>query len=74
MNKRLILVTSFLFLLLLAAIGVYWLSRGPAPAAQPSPAAEEKPAQQEKKVLYWYDPMFPQKRFDKPGKSPFMDM
>ncbi len=23
---------------------------------------------------YWYDPMVPQKRFDKPGKSPFMDM
>ncbi|MES3006844.1 MAG: efflux RND transporter periplasmic adaptor subunit [Pseudomonadota bacterium] len=25
-------------------------------------------------VLYWYDPMFPQQRFDQPGKSPFMDM
>ena len=24
--------------------------------------------------LYWYDPMFPQQKFDKPGKSPFMDM
>jgi Cu(I)/Ag(I) efflux system membrane fusion protein len=23
---------------------------------------------------YWYDPMAPQQRFDKPGKSPFMDM
>ena len=28
----------------------------------------------EKKVLYWYDPMAPGSRFDKPGKSPFMDM
>ena len=27
-----------------------------------------------KKVLYWHDPMVPGKRFDKPGKSPFMDM
>ena len=27
-----------------------------------------------KKVLYWHDPMYPQQRFDKPGKSPFMDM
>lgn len=27
-----------------------------------------------KKVLYWYDPMFPQQRFDQPGPSPFMDM
>lgn len=25
-------------------------------------------------VLYWYDPMVPAQRFDKPGKSPFMDM
>ena len=27
-----------------------------------------------KKVLYWHDPMNPQQKFDKPGKSPFMDM
>ncbi len=26
------------------------------------------------KVLYYYDPMFPNQKFDKPGKSPFMDM
>lgn len=25
-------------------------------------------------VKYWYDPMVPQQKFDKPGKSPFMDM
>ncbi len=25
-------------------------------------------------VLYYYDPMFPQQKFDQPGKSPFMDM
>jgi Cu(I)/Ag(I) efflux system membrane fusion protein len=25
-------------------------------------------------VLYWYDPMHPQEHFDKPGKSPYMDM
>ncbi len=29
---------------------------------------------QEKQVLYWYDPMKPDVKFDKPGKSPFMDM
>jgi Cu(I)/Ag(I) efflux system membrane fusion protein len=28
----------------------------------------------ERKVLYWHDPMVPGQRFDKPGKSPFMDM
>jgi Cu(I)/Ag(I) efflux system membrane fusion protein len=27
-----------------------------------------------RKVLYWHDPMVPNARFDKPGKSPFMDM
>ena len=27
-----------------------------------------------KRVLYWHDPMVPGRRFDKPGKSPFMDM
>lgn len=27
-----------------------------------------------KTVRYWYDPMVPAQKFDKPGKSPFMDM
>jgi Cu(I)/Ag(I) efflux system membrane fusion protein len=27
-----------------------------------------------KRILYYHDPMVPGKRFDKPGKSPFMDM
>src|SRR5882672_1235937 len=30
--------------------------------------------QAERKPLYWHDPMYPQQKFDKPGKSPFMDM
>ncbi len=34
-----------------------------------SPAAKA-----ERKVLYWFDPMNPTQHFDKPGKSPFMDM
>lgn len=42
----------------------YWLAQAPAPVA----AIADKPA------LYWYDPMYPQQKFDKPGKSPFMDM
>ncbi len=31
-------------------------------------------AADERKVLYWYDPMVPDQHFDKPGKSPFMNM
>ncbi|KXS32717.1 MAG: Cation efflux system protein CusB [Candidatus Gallionella acididurans] len=50
----------------------------PAPAAVP-PAADTKSAHAAdpatgKTVLYWHDPMVPGQRFDKPGKSPFMDM
>lgn len=41
--------------------------------AQLHPTASA-PAKDDKKALYWYDPMYPQQQFDKPGKSPFMDM
>ena len=47
-------------------------SEQPSPAAKPKAAAKPKPV--ERRVLYWYDPMVPDKHFDKPGKSPFMDM
>jgi Cu(I)/Ag(I) efflux system membrane fusion protein len=39
-----------------------------------APAANDTPAKAERKVLYWHDPMSPGAKFDKPGKSPFMDM
>jgi len=39
-------------------------------AAAPAASASAS----ERKVLYWYDPMVPTQRFDKPGKSPFMEM
>src|SRR5690625_6055845 len=38
------------------------------------PAAGFASEMADKEVLYWYDPMMPQHKFDKPGKSPFMDM
>ena len=38
-----------------------------------SPASTEA-AKADRKVLYWYDPMSPTQTFDKPGKSPYMDM
>jgi Cu(I)/Ag(I) efflux system membrane fusion protein len=41
--------------------------------AQLHPAAVA-PVKDDKQALYWYDPMYPQQKFDKPGKSPFMDM
>ena len=49
------------------------MRRAEQPAVTASTAPAAKPAG-EKKVLYWYDPMAPGQRFDKPGKSPYMDM
>lgn len=47
----------------------YWLgNRGEGSA--PSASGENS----EREILYYYDPMFPSQKFDKPGKSPFMDM
>ena len=44
---------------------------GAASAATPS-ASRLTP--RERRVLYWVDPMKPDYKSDKPGKSPFMDM
>lgn len=46
---------------------------GVAHLRQPAPAASATP-QAGRQILYWYDPMVPGQRFDRPGKSPFMDM
>ncbi len=59
-----------LFLLVLGA-GLGWSAArwlGAPSALQPAPAEAQR------KVLYWYDPMVPGQKFDKPGKSPYMDM
>ncbi|RQV13612.1 efflux RND transporter periplasmic adaptor subunit [Burkholderia cenocepacia] len=42
-------------------------------AAAMSPSGTQD-SQAGRKVLYWHDPMVPNQHFDKPGKSPFMDM
>ncbi|MEW9898078.1 efflux RND transporter periplasmic adaptor subunit [Chitinivorax sp. PXF-14] len=76
-NKRSV-VTVATVAVLFAGIGGgtgYWLAshrtsvEGMAAAANPAANAA-----QGRKVLYWYDPMVPNQHFDKPGKSPFMDM
>ena len=54
---------------LAAGAGGYWLatSRGAGPATTAASGGGQQ-------ALYYYDPMFPNQKFDKPGKSPFMDM
>lgn len=57
--------------LLLVGVGAgYWWGHR---HAGPSPAPTA-PGATSGQVLYWYDPMVPTQHFDKPGKSPFMDM
>ena len=63
-NTALILGSMLIGGALTAALYARW-----APTHSAAPAAE-----QQRKVLFWYDPMYPNTRFDKPGKSPFMDM
>jgi Cu(I)/Ag(I) efflux system membrane fusion protein len=45
-----------------------------APAAPASPGSGAAESTSGRRVLYWHDPMVPGQKFDKPGKSPFMDM
>lgn len=49
--------------------GYWWGHRQAAPSLTPAAAGATQG-----EVLYWYDPMVPTQHFDKPGKSPFMDM
>jgi Cu(I)/Ag(I) efflux system membrane fusion protein len=61
---------------ILLGIGAFFAGRTTAshPAATSAGALESPSGQAERKVLFWQDPMVPGQRFDKPGKSPFMDM
>lgn len=64
------------------AFGGYWVgSQGhgsmqpaAASASAPGTSGEKIDPKTGRKVLYWHDPMVPGQKFDKPGKSPFMDM
>ncbi len=70
-NHRLAFVLGSLALLAGAlALGYWWgQSRSEQPASPDAVSASAEP-----EALYWYDPMVPDQHFDKPGKSPFMDM
>jgi Cu(I)/Ag(I) efflux system membrane fusion protein len=61
------LIAAFIAILTLGAAGGFLAARWSQPAAMPNPPGERKP-------LYWHDPMVPDAKFDRPGKSPFMDM
>jgi Cu(I)/Ag(I) efflux system membrane fusion protein len=81
MNRRIValIVVALTFALLGVAAGWHFATRSqpgmemPVPQP-PKPAAKAEMKPTERKVLYWTDPMVPGSRFDKPGKSPYMDM
>ena len=85
-TKRLFNALAIIGIAGVAAYGTYHLGMergmkmgGASSAAGASaPGAPQKPGDIDpatgKKVLYWHDPMVPGQKFDKPGKSPFMDM
>ncbi len=85
-RKLLVLGLSVAVVLTVSGYGLYRLGVGAgqkgstaemssmaAPSATPEKVGDIDPATG-KRVLYWHDPMVPGQKFDKPGKSPFMDM
>jgi Cu(I)/Ag(I) efflux system membrane fusion protein len=75
-------IAAAVVLLGLGAGGGYWWARQtmPASTSMASTSSAGDPANGasgtvgKRKILYWHDPMVPGQKFDKPGKSPFMDM
>lgn len=84
--KRLHLVVIAVLLALFMGLGWFLGQKNSAPMMEKMPdklgkAMPSKPISNGviqddsgKTVKYWYDPMVPDQKFDKPGKSPFMDM
>jgi Cu(I)/Ag(I) efflux system membrane fusion protein len=83
--KRLHIVIIAVLLILALALGWFLgqkhsdpksgnASKGPSGKVQMGTANGVVQDGSGKIVKYWYDPMVPNQKFDKPGKSPFMDM
>ncbi|MFM0509260.1 efflux RND transporter periplasmic adaptor subunit [Paraburkholderia sp. RL17-373-BIF-A] len=54
--------------------GTHRSTMGGESAAAATPSSDRTDPKTGRKVLYWHDPMVPNQHFDKPGKSPFMNM
>ena len=66
MNRRTQIAALVGSVAVISTLGVLAVRHHGAPAAKQA-GTQEAPS-------YWYDPMHPSQHFDKPGKSPFMDM
>lgn len=78
MSSRLLERIGIVVAVAIAAAAGYgiatWQTSRMAGHEMPSPAQQPAGGESGRTVLYWYDPMYPQHKFDKPGKSPYMDM
>ena len=68
-SERTYLISGAVAIALVALGGGYLWGHQARSVPAPPAATTVKP-----QALYWYDPMVPAQHFDKPGKSPFMDM
>ncbi len=70
-KQTILMATTVTALLALGAGAGYQFA-----ATRPTAIVEKMPRTEAsgRSVLYWYDPMKPDQHFDKPGKSPFLDM
>jgi membrane fusion protein, copper/silver efflux system len=75
-RKTMVVITGALVVLAAAGYGLYsaGMNSGMQMAGGSASAAPGAIAGAERRPLYWHDPMVPGTKFDKPGKSPFMDM
>ncbi len=80
-TRNLVLALAAASLICAAGYGLYrvGMDRGmqmarPTPSAAPAAGGTQSTDAAGKKILYWRDPMVPGQKFDKPGKSPYMDM
>ncbi|WP_228892573.1 efflux RND transporter periplasmic adaptor subunit [Pseudoduganella aquatica] len=73
-SNKIITAAGVAALSVAAGVGLYLAGLHHGQQANSTGTAPAAHAEGEKKVLYWHDPMVPGQKFDKPGKSPFMDM
>ena len=77
-SKQAVLMGAAVVVLVALGVGVGYRLAASRPTGQDNPSSATHPGvaadSSARPVLYWYDPMKPDQHFDKPGKSPFMDM
>jgi Cu(I)/Ag(I) efflux system membrane fusion protein len=77
MSHHLKIVVALVVVLVGGGALGYWFAHERMPLDGTNPESSSQtgtPGKSSRKILYWHDPMVPGAKFNKPGKSPFMDM